>query len=746
MKKSPIRHQGVHVGTFISGAGFSVHPAAAQFSELKRLAEAGDARAQNDLGVFYTYGINGAPRDLAAALKWYAKAVAQNLPSAIGNLGYVYQQGLGCPKDEQKGLALIRQAVEAGDIHAMNHLAYAHMYGLGTERDEIKAAAIYRQAATSGDAHAMAVLADFLRNGRGCVRNDEEAIEWARKGAGLSDAAAMFILGDMYRDGRGGVARDLTTAAGWYDSAARLGERGAQEQMGRILEQGDGLPKNMDSAVKWYELAAGNGCTGAIRRLAELRFYGIGVPKHMLKAVEGFRKAAEAGDVSAMVMLGNLAATGCGSIALDPAMAATWLRKAAEAGHAMAQFLLGEAYENGDGVDEDSVIASEWFHRAADQGNKGAERALLTPRLPLLLDLKQFTLQVRESLLRARNADPACMVWVAGQYFTGNSGFPRSHEEALRWCELAHERHDSNAVFLLAAFYLDGICVPRNPHTAIELLRPLADTGNVRAQKVLSAIYGQPGAPGESPAFESLNWLLRAVEIDPSAETMNSLGNAYFSLARSGGTRRSGTSTPLVILRGVLRPLTGNRIRIPLLPKESQYYREALTWYRKAADKHCAQSFTNIADFSFGGFAGVPQDDTEAFRLYSQASKLGDPHADVNLGIMLMEGWGCGKDEKRGRIVLEKAQAAGSVAARAALVLCYSRSPAEEMSSFSEMIHLVQNAKKEFVFLPLERRLPAKFGSDVRGIIPLILFALVVIGIIGAGIMTISRWILRLFA
>jgi TPR repeat protein len=41
--------------------------------ELRKMAEAGDATAQNDLGVRYYEG-DGVPKDLTEAVKWFQKA------------------------------------------------------------------------------------------------------------------------------------------------------------------------------------------------------------------------------------------------------------------------------------------------------------------------------------------------------------------------------------------------------------------------------------------------------------------------------------------------------------------------------------------------------------------------------------------------------------------------------------------------------------------------------------------------
>ena len=52
----------------------------------------------------------------------------------------------------------------------------------------------------------------------------------------------------------------------------------------------------------------------------------------------------------------------------DYAQAEQWYRKAAEQGNAGAQFNLGLMYAKGEGVRQNYKIAKEWFGKACDNG------------------------------------------------------------------------------------------------------------------------------------------------------------------------------------------------------------------------------------------------------------------------------------------------------------------------------------------------------------------------------------------
>ncbi len=63
------------------------------------LAEQGNARAQNSLGVMFENG-KGMPQDVATAVKWYRLAAAQGYGGAQYNLGLIYAIGRGgVPRD-----------------------------------------------------------------------------------------------------------------------------------------------------------------------------------------------------------------------------------------------------------------------------------------------------------------------------------------------------------------------------------------------------------------------------------------------------------------------------------------------------------------------------------------------------------------------------------------------------------------------------------------------------------------------
>ena len=71
---------------------------------LRQAAEAGDARAQFDLGVRYASG-KGVPANDAEAARWIALAAAQGLVDAQFNLGLMYADGNGVALDPAQAVS-----------------------------------------------------------------------------------------------------------------------------------------------------------------------------------------------------------------------------------------------------------------------------------------------------------------------------------------------------------------------------------------------------------------------------------------------------------------------------------------------------------------------------------------------------------------------------------------------------------------------------------------------------------------
>lgn len=106
-------------------------------------ADAGHARAINDMGRCYAYGM-GVEQCWETAVMWYHKASEQGCRFAASNLAHCYEVGNGVEQDFSKTAYYYQLAVERGNISSVTELGRLYSSGRGVERDPHKAIELYR--------------------------------------------------------------------------------------------------------------------------------------------------------------------------------------------------------------------------------------------------------------------------------------------------------------------------------------------------------------------------------------------------------------------------------------------------------------------------------------------------------------------------------------------------------------------------------------------------------------------------
>jgi TPR repeat protein len=175
---SPVVAQDFQKGLAAAKAG----DYATALQEWTPLAEAGDAKAQNKLGVMYDNGL-GVPQDYLEALKWFRMAAEQGHADAQYRLGIMYEEGRGVMFSSRN-----------------------------------KARKWYRLAAQQGYSLAQFALGRSYR----FAEDYQEALKWYRLAAEQGDNVAQYELGNMYRGGEG-VPQDNVMSHVWYNIAAANG-------------------------------------------------------------------------------------------------------------------------------------------------------------------------------------------------------------------------------------------------------------------------------------------------------------------------------------------------------------------------------------------------------------------------------------------------------------------------------------------------------------------------------------------
>lgn len=152
-------------------------------------AEAGDIRAQYDLGLHYLRGTRIARNDGRAAI-WLTRAAEAGLTDAQYNLAVLYNQGQGVDEDSGAANRWFRQAADQGHARAQYALGVARSQGKTLPQDHTRATEWFNLAADQGLGEAMYALAVYAEQGLGQPADLENALAWYRLAGeyGVADA------------------------------------------------------------------------------------------------------------------------------------------------------------------------------------------------------------------------------------------------------------------------------------------------------------------------------------------------------------------------------------------------------------------------------------------------------------------------------------------------------------------------------------------------------------------------------
>jgi TPR repeat protein len=128
-----------------------------------------------------------------------------------------------------------------------------------------------------------------------------------------------------------------------------------------VLSEGQAAYENHDYQTAFSKLSplADKGAAMAQNTLGRMYMQGQGVPRDFDKALLSFRQAAKQQLPNAQNNLGVMYAGGYG-VQQDFKQAVSWFEKAANQNYALAMNNLADLYENGMGVAKDPLLAKKW--------------------------------------------------------------------------------------------------------------------------------------------------------------------------------------------------------------------------------------------------------------------------------------------------------------------------------------------------------------------------------------------------
>ncbi len=126
----------------------------------KPLADAGDARAQSNIGVMYDNGDVVAEDDVEA-VRWFTLSAEGDFPTGQFNLANMFAEGKGVAQDFGIAVRWFQAAARQGHPQAQMSLMQVYYYGDGVTQDHGLAYMWLAIAAESGHVEAVDNMADF---------------------------------------------------------------------------------------------------------------------------------------------------------------------------------------------------------------------------------------------------------------------------------------------------------------------------------------------------------------------------------------------------------------------------------------------------------------------------------------------------------------------------------------------------------------------------------------------------------
>lgn len=207
-----------------------------------------------------------------------------------------------------------------------------------------------------------------FRTGKGLGKNPKREWECLETAARLGLKGAQNNLGWMYYKGLL-VDRDPKLAFEWTMKAVKNGVPAGMETLFRMYRDGDGVARNEKEALRWLEIACRDpeedGVASSER--GECYEYGLlGSARDAEKAFELYRGSSQKNACPGMFNRGRCHLCGIGTPA-DIPKAIEWLTKAAEKEDdddykydLLAMKLLADLYAEGKAVKKDEAQAREW--------------------------------------------------------------------------------------------------------------------------------------------------------------------------------------------------------------------------------------------------------------------------------------------------------------------------------------------------------------------------------------------------
>lgn len=333
---------------------------------IKMRADAGDPEAMVKLGKKFFSG-DGVKKSRRKAEKYLKKAADKNSAEAFAELGKLARNDIF--GDGELAEKYLSKAVSLGSAEAAYLIGRLYYQAGRVPRNKDKAEQWYKIAVEKGYAPALYELGDiYLSQYEGRA---EESLALFEKAAEGGVAEAYLKLAELYGYNFADRPDSADKALKYLKTAAEMGVKGAQRELGTALYLDVGNEKN---AIAALEKAAEEGDDIAMSLLGDLYYKGLAVKRDFDRAYYWYSRHFDKYSEPTYFGLGRCYLYGVG-VKCNKAKGFKYLTAAAKY-LPQAKYELGNCYFNGWGVKRDSEMAKQLWEQAAEEDYDLAREAL----------------------------------------------------------------------------------------------------------------------------------------------------------------------------------------------------------------------------------------------------------------------------------------------------------------------------------------------------------------------------------
>ncbi len=349
-------------------AGRGVEPSAEQaFAYHEQACSEGVVMSCIRMAPAYENGLGVAP-DISKAAELYGQGCSERHISSCYELGRLYADGEGVSGSPLVALGLYQTACDAGDLRGCYGIGTLYELGLGVDADAEIALGHYNDTCEVGFAPACTRLGWMYLGGKAVEKDRRLGLSYVNRGCRAGDLEGCVTMAEMFEDGRWGTDMNLTRAFDLYKQACDGSSGAGCHHLGRLYDEGKGVPVNQREALTWFRKSCESGYGESCGRLAEKFRIGEGVVKSSRESIRYLQIGCDSVYGPSCAALGRVYETGTQGLTQDLVQATALYERSCNLQDPTGCWRLGTFYERGVIVEQDFVAALAAYELACEEG------------------------------------------------------------------------------------------------------------------------------------------------------------------------------------------------------------------------------------------------------------------------------------------------------------------------------------------------------------------------------------------